>query len=116
MSDITIYHNPRCSKSRQTLQLLEDNGQTPQIRLYLENPPSEQELLDVLKALSISARGLLRKGEDEYKTLNLGDQSLSDDALIQAMVANPRLIERPIVLLNGQAVIGRPPENALNLL
>ncbi len=116
MSEFTIFHNPRCSKSRQTLQLLEENGQTPDIRLYLENPPSEAELKDVLKALSVDARALLRKGEDEYKALNLSDENLSEDKLVAAMVQNPRLIERPIVLRNGRAVIGRPPENALTLL
>ena len=116
MSEITIYHNPRCSKSRQTLQLLEDNGKTPNIRLYLEAPPSEGELKDILKALNTSARGLLRKGEDEYKALNLSDESLSEDELIKAMHSYPRLIERPIVLANEQAVIGRPPENVLNII
>lgn len=116
MSKFTIYHNPRCSKSRQTLQLLEDNGVTPEIVLYLESPPSAAELGELLKKLGIGARDLLRKGEDAYKENKLGDDSLSDAQLIAAMVKHPKLIERPIVVKGKQAVLGRPPENVLALI
>lgn len=112
----TIYHNPRCSKSRQTLQLIEDAGITPTVRLYLETPPTKAELKTLLKQLGISARELLRKGEDAYKELNLKDTTLSDSALIDAMVAHPKLIERPIVVSADKAVLGRPPENVNTLL
>ena len=113
---ITIYHNPRCSKSRQTLALLEENGVTPEVVLYLSDTPSAKELSDIIKKLGISARELLRKKESEYAELNLKDESLSDSALIKAMVDHPKLIERPIVVKGQKAVLGRPPENALELL
>jgi arsenate reductase (glutaredoxin) len=116
MSEITIYHNPRCSKSRQSLQLIEERGLQPTIVLYLENPPSKKQLQELLKKLGIGARALLRSGEPEYKQRNLGDAGLSDAALIDAMVACPQLIERPIVVRGTRAVIGRPPENVLELL
>lgn len=111
-----IYHNPRCSKSRQTLALLEEHGVTPEIVLYLESPPSLTDIKSLLSKLSLSARELLRKGEQAYKDLNLVDQSLSDSALIKAMQAHPKLIERPIVVKGARAVLGRPPENVLALL
>ena len=116
MSKTTIYHNPRCSKSRQTLQLLEDNGVQPEIVLYLETPPDADTIKGLLKKLGIGARDLLRKGEDEYKENNLKDPSLSDEQLVAAMVAHPKLIERPIVVKGARAVLGRPPENVLELL
>lgn len=116
MSKFTIYHNPRCSKSRQTLQLLQDNGVEPEIVLYLETPPDASELKSLLKKLGISARELLRKGEDAYKENGLADSSLSDAALIEAMVKHPKLIERPIVVKGSKAVLGRPPENVLGLV
>lgn len=116
MSDISIYHNPRCSKSRQTLQLLEERGIEPEIVLYLETPPTHKELQALLKKLGIGPRELLRRGEAEYAERNLGDASLGDVALIDAMVACPKLIERPIVVRGARAVIGRPPENVLELL
>lgn len=116
MTDTTIYHNPRCSKSRQTLALLEENGIEPDIILYLETPPDKKRLKQLLSMLGISARELLRKGEQEFKDLNLADQSLSNDDLIDAMLKTPKLIERPIVVKNGKAVLGRPPENVLGLL
>ncbi|WGL17819.1 arsenate reductase (glutaredoxin) [Microbulbifer bruguierae] len=112
----TIYHNPRCSKSRQTLQLLQDNNVEPEIVLYLETPPDAATLSALLGKLGIGARDLLRKGEDAYKELNLKDDALSDNELIAAMVAHPKLIERPIVVKGDRAVLGRPPENALELL
>ncbi len=116
MSDVVIYHNPRCSKSRQTLKLLEDNDIQPEVRLYLEKPPAVAELKQLLAALDLSARELLRKGESEYKELGLADKSLAAAELVAAMAEHPRLIERPIVVRAGKAVLGRPPENVLALL
>lgn len=116
MSTITILHNPRCSKSRQTLSLLEKKGITPEIIKYLDTPPSFDELKTIIDKLGISPRDLLRKGEEEYKTLNLKNDSLSDDELIKAMVSHPRLIERPIVIHGKQAKIGRPPESVLDII
>ncbi|MDO7653472.1 MAG: arsenate reductase (glutaredoxin) [Porticoccus sp.] len=113
---ISIYHNPRCSKSRQTLALLEERDIDPEIVLYLETPPSAETLSDVLQKLGISPRQLLRKGEDAYKENNLSDTSLSDQQLIAAMVANPKLIERPIVINGNKAALGRPPEQVLDIL
>jgi arsenate reductase len=113
---IEIFHNPRCSKSRATLTLLEERGLEPDIRLYLEDPPDPAELHSILRRLGISARELLRKGEAEFRELGLADAALSEDALIGAMCANPRLIERPIVLNGGRAAIGRPPESVLDIL
>ncbi len=112
----TIYHNPRCSKSRQTLALLEAKGVEPDVVLYLEDSPDAQTLKDLLKKLGLQARDLLRKGEDIYKELGLSDPSLTDAAIIDAMVAHPKLIERPIVVKGKRAVLGRPPENVLELL
>ncbi|MCB1667112.1 MAG: arsenate reductase (glutaredoxin) [Porticoccaceae bacterium] len=111
----TIYHNPRCSKSRQTLQLLEDNNIQPEVLLYLETPPNAKTLKDLLGKLGISARQLLRTGEDAYKENNLGDKTLSETDLINAMVKHPKLIERPIVVNGNKAAIGRPPEMVLEL-
>lgn len=113
---VTIYHNPRCSKSRQTLALLQENGVEPEQILYLDNPPTPAELTALLKKLGISARDLLRKGEEAYKTQGLADKGLSDDALVAAMCAHPKLIERPIVVKGERAVLGRPPENVLELI
>ncbi len=116
MSDFTIYHNPRCSKSRQTLALLEENDIKPELVLYLDTPPTAPELSELLRKLGISARALLRKGEEAYKENGLADTALSDEQLIAAMVATPKLIERPIVVKGQRAVLGRPPENVLALL
>jgi arsenate reductase len=113
---ITIFHNPRCSKSRATLALLQDQGLEPDIRLYLENPPKVDELKEILRLLNMTPRQLMRKGEAEYREQGLGDESLSDEALIAAMTRTPRLIERPIVLANAKAAIGRPPESVLDIL
>lgn len=116
MTQYKIYHNPRCSKSRQTLALIEEAGIEPEIVLYLENTPSTDELAAIITKLGISARDLLRKGEEEYKSLGLSHPELSDQSLIEAMSQNPRLIERPIVVVNDRAVLGRPPENVLKLI
>lgn len=116
MSSVTIYHNPRCSKSRQTLQLLEEQGITPEVRLYLQDAPSVQELQEVLHKLGISARELLRTKEQEYKDLELKDAAKSDNDIINAMISHPKLIERPIVIKGEQARIGRPPEQVLEIL
>ncbi|SET93369.1 arsenate reductase (glutaredoxin) [Pseudomonas graminis] len=116
MTDLTLYHNPRCTKSRGAVELLEARGLTPTIIHYLDTPPDAAQLSDLLGKLGIGARALLRKGEDEYKTLNLADTSLSDEQLIAAMVAHPKLIERPILVVGDKAVIGRPPENILEIL
>jgi arsenate reductase len=113
---IRIYHNSRCSKSRSALALLEQHGKPFEVIHYLETPPSTSELKTLLSQLGITARQLLRTGEDEYRELGLADPSLSEDALIAAMVKHPRLIERPIVVAGGKAVIGRPPEKVLDIL
>ena len=113
---VIIYHNPRCSKSRQTLQLLEENGVAPKVVLYLEDVPSVATLKTLLKKLGKTPREILRKGEDAYKENKLSDTSLSDAHLLEAMVKFPKLIERPIVVSGDKAVLGRPPENVLELL
>lgn len=116
MADYTIYHNPRCSKSRQTLALLQENGIEPTVILYLNEPPTAAELKTIIKKLGINARDLLRTKEAQYKALNLSDTQLNDDALLTAMIEHPKLIERPIVIQGKRAVLGRPPENVLTLL
>ena len=113
---ITIYHNPRCSKSRQTLALIEEKGITPEVVLYLETPPNKKELTALLKQLGLSARELLRKGEDAYKELNLKDSAHTEAFLVEAMTQHPKLIERPIVTDGSKAILGRPPENVLDIL
>lgn len=114
--DVIIYHNPRCSKSRQTLELLKDKGIEPSVIEYLKTPPSAVEIADILEKLGRKPRELMRTKEAEYKELGLDDDALHDGALIHAMVDNPKLIERPIVVANGKAAIGRPPENVLDIL
>ena len=113
---IKMFHNPRCSKSRQTLQLLQEKGIEPEIVLYLEKPPAKAELKRILKALDMKARDLMRKKEAEYKEQGLNDESLKEDQLITAMVETPKLIERPIVINGDKVAIGRPPENVLEIL
>ncbi|QXH71741.1 arsenate reductase (glutaredoxin) [Pseudomonas atacamensis] len=116
MTDLTLYHNPRCSKSRGALELLEARGLHPTVVRYLETPLSAAQIKALLGKLGISARQLLRSGEEEYKTLNLADASLSEQQLIDAIAAHPKLLERPILEAGDKAVIGRPPENVLELL
>jgi len=110
------YHNPRCSKSREGLALLADRGVSPQTIEYLEQPPSVDELRDLLVMLAMPARDLMRTGETVYKDLGLADPSLSEDELLEAMHDNPILIERPIFVHGGRAVVGRPADNVLQLL
>lgn len=114
--EITIYHNPRCSKSRQTLALLEKNNVKPIVIEYLKNPPTHQQLDSILRGLQMQPRDLMRKGETEYKDQNLANDSLSRNQLIDAMVNTPKLIERPIVVAGNEIVVGRPPENVLTIL
>ena len=110
----TIWHNPRCSKSRQTLALLEERGISPAVRLYLDDAPSTTEVAEVLRQLGIKPWELLRRGEKVFKELGLNEDT-ADEALIEAMSANPILIERPIIVHDGGAALGRPPENVLEL-
>ena len=113
---VTIYHNPKCSKSRQTLELLSAKGITPTIIEYIKNPPTVEKLKEILSQLGIAPRNLMRKKEDIYKELELRILSLSDIDLIDLMIEHPILIERPIVIANGKAVLGRPPEQVLDIL
>ncbi len=116
MTDLTLYHNPRCSKSRGALELLQARGLNPSVVRYLETPLDATQLKALLGKLGIGARQLLRTGEDEYTTLNLADASLSEAQLIAAIAAHPKLMERPILETADKAVIGRPPENLLEVL
>lgn len=114
--DIKIYHNPRCSKSRQTLELINDRGIQPTIIEYLNTPPDKSELKNILALLNLKPRDLMRHKEQVYREMNLDDPNLSDEALIDAMIQNPILMERPIVITNGKAALGRPPETILEIL
>ncbi|WLG26463.1 arsenate reductase (glutaredoxin) [Pseudomonas lurida] len=116
MTDLTLYHNPRCSKSRGALELLEARGLAPTVVRYLETPLDAAQLKALLGKLGISARQLLRSGEDEYKALNLADASLSEAQLIAAIAAHPKLMERPILETADKAIIARPPENIVEIL
>lgn len=112
---IKIYHNPRCSKSRQTLELLKAQGIDPEIELYLDNPPSAEKLTDLLVKLGIAADQLVRKNEVYYKE-NIKGLELNEHQLIKAMIQNPKLIERPIVVAGERAALGRPPEAVLEII
>ena len=114
--EISIYHNPRCSKSRQTLQLLNERGIEPTIINYLQDPPTHQQIDSILRGLDFEPRQLMRRKEKEYKELTLDDPALTRDQLIAAMVTTPKLIERPIVIAGDQIAIGRPPESVLTIL
>jgi arsenate reductase len=116
VESMQLFHNPRCSKSRGALELLRARGLEPRIVTYLDEPPSTGELRDLLRKLRVPARALLRTGEAEYAELGLADETLGNDALLEAMSAHPRLIERPIFVVGDRAVIGRPPERVLDLL
>jgi arsenate reductase len=113
---VQILHNPRCSKSRATLQLLRDNGVEPEIIEYLQTPPDAGQLAAILEKLGMGPRDLIRKGQAEYKAMGLDDPQLDDEHLVAAMLEAPILIERPIVLASGKAAIGRPPESVLAIL
>ncbi|MCH7501444.1 MAG: arsenate reductase (glutaredoxin) [Nitrospinae bacterium] len=113
---IIIYHNPKCSKSRQTLELLKQNGITPTIIEYLKTPPTAETLNEILAQLGLAPRDLMRKKEAIYAECGLDNPSLSDDDLIDFMIQHPILIERPIVVANGKAALGRPPEQVLDIL
>ena len=113
---VTLYHNPKCSKSRQTLELLKKNGITPTIIEYLKTPPTAETLKEILDLMGLAPRDLMRKKEAVYAGRGLDDPSLSDAALIDFMIKHPILIERPIVLANGKAALGRPPEQVLDIL
>ncbi len=112
----TIYHNPRCSKSRATLSLLTENGADPTVITYLDSPPDIQTLETIVDKLGCSVRDIMRSGESAYKELELGGKDISDQDLYSAIVDNPILLERPIVVNGGKAAIGRPPENVLEIL
>jgi len=114
--EITIYHNPRCSKSRATLELLREQGLEPHIVEYLKTPPSTTELATLLRLLDMEPRDLIRQKEEEYRQKELAAPDMSREELIQAMHDHPRLIERPIVMANGRAALGRPPEKVLDIL
>jgi arsenate reductase len=116
MSQVVIYHNPKCSKSRQALQLLFDQGIEPRIIEYLKTPPTPEQLLEILRLLNKKPRDLIRQREPEYQNNGLDDPSLSQEQLIAGMHTHPILIERPIVLAKGKAAIGRPPEKVLEIL
>ena len=116
MSKYRIFHNPRCSKSRQTLQILKDNECDTEIILYLETTIDQSVLVDVIKKISLSPRELLRKGEQEFKDNDLKNKNLSDQEIIEFMVKHPKLIERPIVIKGNKAILGRPPANVLELI
>lgn len=116
MSAVTIYHNPKCSKSRATLEILQEKGVELSIIEYLKTPPTSGELTDILRLLVMEPRDLMRKGEEPYSEKNLSDDSLTREQLIDAMISDPILIERPIVLAGGRARIGRPPESVLEIL
>ncbi|EHC7287745.1 TPA: arsenate reductase (glutaredoxin) [Vibrio parahaemolyticus] len=114
---VVIYHNPRCSKSRQTLELLEQNGVTPEVVKYLDTPLNVDELKALYAQLGFSSvHEMMRTKEDVYKELGLGEASVSDEQLFEAMAQNPKLLERPVVVANGKAKIGRPPEQVLDIL
>lgn len=115
MSAVTIYHNPRCSKSRQTLELLNQQGIATTVVEYLKNPPNAAELQQILQLLELQPKQLMRTKEAIYKDLSLADEH-DNDKLITAMVNNPKLIERPIVVNGNKAAIGRPPESVLDIL
>lgn len=115
-SNVKIYHNPRCSKSRQTLALIEGKGIEPEIILYLDNPPSKAGLKRLIKMLGIEAADLVRRKEQSFKDAGLSIPGSSAEELIAAMIKFPKLIERPIVVVDDKAVLGRPPENVLSIL
>ena len=113
-AQMTLWHNPRCTKSRQTLALLQERGLQPAVRLYLQDPPTEAEIIAVRNALGVTADAMMRRGEKLFKEMDLA--TANEDALLAAMAAHPILIERPVLIHNGRAAIGRPPEDVLAIL
>ncbi|WP_296418756.1 arsenate reductase (glutaredoxin) [Pseudooctadecabacter sp.] len=113
-AQMTLWHNPRCTKSRQTLALLQERGLQPAVRLYLQDPPTEAEIIAVRNALGVTADEMMRRGETLFKEMGLA--TAPEDALLAAMAAHPILIERPVLIHNGRAAIGRPPEDVLAIL
>jgi len=113
---VTIYHNPKCAKSRETLKLLETRGIKPTIIDYVKTPPSKSDLAGLAQLLGIEPRALLRTKEPEYKQAGLANPKVSDSAILQAMIEHPKLMERPIVVAGKKAALGRPPENVLKIL
>lgn len=116
MTAITIYHNPRCSKSRAALALLEENDISPEVVLYLDTPPDREQLEALLEKLNLGIRDILRRSEAEFEQFGLGDESLSEEIVFDIVAKHPRLIERPIVVCGDRAIIGRPPEKVLELI
>ena len=116
MTAMTLYHNPRCSKSRNALQLLQERGLSPTIVRYLETPLNAAQLQTLLSQLGLNVRQLLRTGEDDYKALGLSNLQLTDEQLFDALLSQPKLLERPILVVGDKAVIGRPPETILEIL
>ena len=114
--DLTIYHNPRCSKSRATLALLAERGLQPRVVAYLEQPPDVEQLRELLRMLGLRPRELMRRGESTYRDQGLADASVGDEQLLRAMVEHPILMQRPIVVCDGRAALGRPPEQVLDIL
>ena len=116
MENFVLYHNPRCSKSRATLALLEENNISPEIIFYIDNPPDEDQIKMLLDKLNLGVRDILRKSEPEYEALGLDDASLADEIVLDILSNHPALLQRPIVISGDQAIIGRPPENVLRLI
>lgn len=116
MADIEIWHNSRCSKSREALRLLTDRGVEPKVVEYLKHPPSASRLEEVLRMLDLSPRDLMRTKEEPYRSLGLADSNKTKRELVEAMVAHPVLIERPVIIRGERAVVARPPERALEVL
>ena len=116
MADLIIYHNPRCSKSRQTLEIINSKGVEVEVVDYQKTPPTKQQLQNILSSLNLNAQDIMRKKEAEYKASGLDDLTLSQEQQLELMIANPKVMERPIVVKGSRAIIGRPPENVLELL
>ncbi len=113
MTTVTLYHNPRCSKSRAVLALLEENDITPEIVYYMDNPPDTRQLKNLLKKLNMNVRDVLRRSEPEYEELGLDDAGLADEIVLDLLAKHPRLLQRPIIVTDSSAIIGRPPESVL---
>lgn len=116
MTNITIYHNPECSKSRAALALLEENDVSPEIIYYLETPPSSEDLKSLLKKLGLQLQDIIRRSEDDFDELGLDDETLSEEIVLDLLQKHPHLLQRPIVVKGDKAIIARPPENVLGLI